>query len=60
MNVRAELEYQEKTLESMEFHIWHNHNGCALERQNPRIMCPEDFVLLWSSALLAALTSLFI
>ena len=42
MNVRAELEYQEKTLESMEFHIWHNHNGCALERQNTRTTCPED------------------
>ena len=24
----------------------------------PRTMCPEDFMLLWSSALLAALTSL--
>lgn len=43
MNVRAELEYQEKTLESMEFHIWHNHNGCALERQSP------EGCVLWTS-----------
>lgn len=39
---------------------FHNHMGVPRYGTAPRTTCPKDFTLLWSSALLAALTSFLI
>jgi hypothetical protein len=39
---------------------YHSRMGGSWCGTVPRTMCPEDFMLLWNSALLAAFTSLLI